>query len=113
MGIGTVTNGNMQRVFIYIDDVIETIVRLLDRIPKPSQKPYEEPDPAASAASWKINNVGNDRSAEVCRVVELLEAELCLNAIKDFAPMQPGDVAETRADIKDLVCDVGFVRRPP
>jgi len=74
----------------------------------PNHKPEDQTDPAASAAPWKIYNVGNDRSVEISRVVELLEVELGRTAIKELAPMQPGDVAETRADIRDLMRDIGF-----
>ena len=101
-------NGKMRRDFTYVDDVTEAIIRLMDRIPLPGQGSQDETGPATSAAPWKIYNVGNDRSVEISRVVELLEAELGLPAIKEPAPMQPGDVAETRADIKDLISDVGF-----
>jgi UDP-glucuronate 4-epimerase len=100
--------GKMRRDFTYVDDVVEAVERLLDRIPQPSQKPIDESDPAASNAPWKIYNVGNDSSVEISRVVDLLETELDQRAIRELAPMQPGDVAETRADISDLVRDVGF-----
>jgi UDP-glucuronate 4-epimerase len=99
--------GKMRRDFTYVDDVTEAVIRLLDFIPQPINA-LDEMDPAASNAPWKIYNVGNDRSGEISRVVELLEAELGQMAIKEFAPIQPGDVAETRADIGDLVRDVGF-----
>jgi len=100
--------GKMRRDFTYVDDVIEAVERLLDRVPEPSQKPIDETDPAASNAPWKIYNIGNDRTVEISRVVDLLEAELGLSAIKELAPMQPGDVAETRADISELAHDIGF-----
>ena len=100
-------NGKMRRDFTYVDDVTEAVIRLMDRIPQPSEV-LNETDPASSTAPWKIYNVGNDRSVEISRVVELLEAELGQTAIMELAPMQPGDVAETRADIADLMRDVGF-----
>ena len=99
--------GKMRRDFTYVDDVTEAVMRLLDRIPLP-ENPRDETDPAVSTAPWKIYNVGNDRTVEIVRVVELLEGELGVAAIKELAPMQPGDVAETRADIKDLERDIGF-----
>jgi len=101
-------HGRMRRDFTYIDDVVETVERLLDRIPQPSQMPIDETDPAASNAPWKIYNVGNDRTVEISHVVDVLEAELGRRAIRELAPMQPGDVAETRADISELVRDAGF-----
>ena len=100
-------NGKMRRDFTYVDDVTEAVIRLMDRIPQPSEV-LNETDPASSSAPWKIYNVGNDRSVEISRVVELLEALLGQTAIMELAPMQPGDVAETRADIADLMRDVGF-----
>jgi UDP-glucuronate 4-epimerase len=101
-------NGKMRRDFTYVDDAVEAVERLLDRIPEPSQGSIDETDPAASNGPWKIYNVGNDHTVEISRVVEVIEAELGLVAIKELAPMQPGDVAETRADVSDLVRDVGF-----
>jgi len=101
-------HGKMRRDFTYVDDVIEAVERLLDRIPEPSQRSIDDSDPVASNAPWKIYNIGNDRTVEISRVVDLLEAELGLSAIKELVPMQPGDVPETRADISELVNDVGF-----
>jgi UDP-glucuronate 4-epimerase len=101
--------GNMQRDFTYVDDVTEAVVRLVDQIP--AENPAwsgDAPDPATSKAPWRIYNIGNDRSVAVRRVVDLLEAELGLPAIREFVPMQPGDVAETRADVSELVRDVNF-----
>jgi UDP-glucuronate 4-epimerase len=65
-------------------------------------------DPATSTAPWRIYNIGNNRAVEVPRVVELLEQELGRKAKIEFLPMQPGDVPETRADVDDLMRDVGF-----
>lgn len=101
--------GNMRRDFTYVDDVTEAVVRLVDRVAEknPAWSGYA-PDPATSGAPWRIYNIGNDRSVEVSRVVELLEAELGCSAIKELVPIQPGDVSETRADVADLMRDVGF-----
>ncbi|PMU92687.1 UDP-glucuronate 5-epimerase, partial [Pseudomonas sp. GP01-A4] len=68
----------------------------------------EQPDPASSAAPWRVYNVGNNNSVEVARVVALLESELGKPAIKELVPMQAGDVPETCADVDDLMRDVGF-----
>lgn len=102
-------HGNMRRDFTYIDDVTQAVTRILDRVPAadPSWS-GERPDPSSSAAPWRVYNIGNDTSVEVPRVVELLEAELGATAIKELVPMQPGDVPETRADVDDLMRDVGF-----
>lgn len=102
-------NGNMRRDFTYVDDVIEAVVRLVDRVPAPNPSwSGDAPDPASSLAPWRVYNIGNNHAVEVGRVVELLEQEFGRTAIKEMAPMQPGDVAETRADVDDLMCEVGF-----
>src|SRR5215208_88026 len=102
-------NGNMRRDFTYVDDVTEAVVRLVDRVPQPNPAwSGDAPDPATSLAPWRIYNIGNNRTVEVSRVVELLEKEFGRPAIKEMAPMQPGDVAETRADVDDLMREVGF-----
>jgi UDP-glucuronate 4-epimerase len=101
--------GNMRRDFTYIDDVTESVVRLIDRIAEKNPTwSGDAPDPATSSAPWRIYNIGNDRTVELLRVVELLEAELGYPAIKELVPIQPGDVTETRADVLDLMRDVGF-----
>jgi UDP-glucuronate 4-epimerase len=102
-------NGNMQRDFTYIDDVVEAIVRLMDRPPQRNPAwSSDKPDPATSAAPWKIYNIGNNRPEELMHVVSLLEKEFGRTAIKEMLPMQPGDVPATYADIEDLARDVGF-----
>jgi UDP-glucuronate 4-epimerase len=102
-------NGNMRRDFTYVDDVVEAVVRLVDHVPKPNPAwSGDAPDPATSLAPWRVYNIGNDSAVEVSRVVELLEREFGRPAIKEMAPMQPGDVAETRADVDDLMREVGF-----
>jgi UDP-glucuronate 4-epimerase len=102
-------HGQMRRDFTYVDDATEAVVRLLDRIPAPDPGwSGDAPDPATSAAPWRIYNIGNNSPVAVLQVVELLEKELGRRAIREMAPMQPGDVAETRADADDLMRDVGF-----
>jgi UDP-glucuronate 4-epimerase len=101
--------GNMRRDFTYVDDVTEAVIRLVDRIAESNPGwSGDSPDPATSNAPWRVYNIGNDCSVEVPRVVDLLEAELGCQAIRELAPMQPGDVAETRADVTDLTREVNF-----
>jgi UDP-glucuronate 4-epimerase len=101
--------GQMRRDFTYVDDVTEAVVRLVTRIPTPDPAwSGAAPDPGSSAAPWRIYNIGNNQSVEVTRVVELLEAALGRSTVKELVPMQPGDVAETRADVDDLMREVGF-----
>ena len=102
-------HGNMRRDFTYVDDVVEAIVRLLDRSPQGNPAwSGADPDPASSAAPWKIYNIGNNRPEELMHVVALLEKEFGRTAIKEMLPMQPGDVPATYADIEDLARDVNF-----
>ena len=102
-------DGNMRRDFTYVDDVVEAIVRLIDRPPQGNPAwSGADPDPASSAAPWKIYNIGNNRPEELMHVVALLEKEFGRTAIKEMLPMQPGDVPATYADIEDLARDIGF-----
>jgi UDP-glucuronate 4-epimerase len=101
--------GKMRRDFTYIDDIVEGVVRVLDHIPAGSPAwSGDTPDPGTSSAPWRVFNIGNNRSVELMYLVELLEAELGRTAAKELVPIQPGDVAETCADIDDLVREVGF-----
>jgi UDP-glucuronate 4-epimerase len=101
--------GKMRRDFTYIDDVIQVVVRLMDRPPQ-AQPDWDasRPDPATSAAPWRTYNIGNNRPEELTYVISLLEKELGRAAIKEMLPMQPGDVEATYADVTDLERDIGF-----
>jgi UDP-glucuronate 4-epimerase len=101
--------GKVWRDFTYVDDIVEGIVRLVDRAP--SADPAwnaQEPDPATSAAPHRVYNIGNDHPEEVNRLIALIEAALGKKAIRADVPLPPGDVLETRADVTDLRRDVGF-----
>ena len=101
--------GNMRRHFTYIDDVSEALVRLMDHPPQGNpQWSGDRPDPATSAAPWKIYNIGNNSPEQLMHVVSLLEREFGRTAIKEMLPMQPGDVPATYADVEDLARDIGF-----
>jgi UDP-glucuronate 4-epimerase len=102
-------HGNMRRDFTYVDDVTEAIARLIDRPPQGNPNwSGDKPDPASSAAPWKIYNIGNNNPEELMHVVSLLEKEFGRTALKEMLPMQPGDVPATYADVEDLMRDVGF-----
>ena len=102
-------NGNMRRDFTFADDVTEAVVRLVDHVAQPDPAwSGEAPDPGTSDAPWRVYNIGNNRTVEVSHVVDLLEKEFGRSAIREMAPMQPGDVSETCADAADLMRDVGF-----
>jgi UDP-glucuronate 4-epimerase len=102
-------HGQMRRDFTYIDDVIESVDRLIAKIPtRTAPRADANMDPATSAAPWRIYNIGNNRSVDVPKVVALLEQELGRKATIELVPMQPGDVPESCADVDDLMRDVGF-----
>jgi len=102
-------HGRMRRDFTYIDDVVEAVVRLVDR-PAQGDPSWSgaAPDPSRSAAPWRIYNIGNNQPVEVPHVVELIERALGKSARRELLPMQPGDVPVTYADVDDLMRDVGF-----
>ncbi len=101
--------GRMRRDFTYVDDAIEAVERVIARVPvKTDTAPGGALDPANSTAPWRIYNIGNNRSVEISRVVELLEREFGRKAKIELVPMQPGDVPETCAEVDDLMRDVGF-----
>jgi UDP-glucuronate 4-epimerase len=102
-------HGHMRRDFTYVDDVVEAVERIIGILPaKRDTAPGTALDPASSTAPWRIYNIGNNRTVEISRVVELLEQEFGRKAKIELVPMQPGDVPETCADIDDLMRDVGF-----
>jgi UDP-glucuronate 4-epimerase len=102
-------HGRMRRDFTYVDDVSQALVRLIDRPPQ-GQPDWDgtKPDPATSAAPWKIYNIGNSHPEDLIYVISLLEKEFGRTAIKEMLPMQPGDVEVTYADVTDLERDIGF-----
>jgi len=102
-------NGNHQRDFTYVDDVIEGVVRTLDKIPGPNPDwSGDAPDAASSAAPYRLYNIGNNNPVELMHYIEVLEDCLGKKAEKNMLPMQAGDVKATYADIDDLIRDVGF-----
>ena len=101
--------GNHQRDFTYIDDIVEGVVRVLDRIPEPNPDwSGDAPDSATSTAPYRLYNIGNNEPVELMYYIEILEDCLGKKAVKNMLPMQPGDVQATYADVDDLVRDVGY-----
>ncbi|CAB5083555.1 UDP-glucuronate 5'-epimerase (EC [Olavius algarvensis associated proteobacterium Delta 3] len=101
--------GNMLRDFTYIDDIVEGVVRTMDR--KATANPAwsgETPDPGTSYSNYRIYNIGNNHPVSLMHFIETLEDVLGMKAQKEFLPLQAGDVVATYADIDDLVRDVGF-----
>ncbi len=101
--------GRMKRDFTYVSDIVEGIVRLMPKAPagNPQWDP-RHPDPSSSYAPYRIFNIGNNQPVELLRFIEVLEEKLGKKAIKNFLPLQPGDVESTFADISDLEKEVGF-----
>jgi UDP-glucuronate 4-epimerase len=102
-------HGKMRRDFTYIDDVSEAVVQVIDRPPQGRANwDANRPNPATSAAPWRIYNIGNNHPEELTYVISLLEKEFGKSAVKEMLPMQPGDVEATYADVADLERDIGF-----
>jgi UDP-glucuronate 4-epimerase len=101
--------GRVWRDFTYVDDIVEGIVRLVDKTPSANPSwDAERPDPATSAAPHRVYNIGNDNPEEVNDLIALIEEALGKKANRVDVPLPPGDVLETRADVTDLRRDVGF-----
>ena len=102
-------HGRMKRDFTYIDDIVEAVARLVDRPAMPDENwSGAAPNPATSFAPWRIYNVGNHTPVELTEVVRLIEQATGRTAIREYLPIQPGDVPETCADVGDLEGAVGF-----
>ena len=102
-------HGRMRRDFTYIDDIVEGVRRVMDRVPggDPAWS-GDAPDPGTSRAPYRLYNIGNNNPVELMHLIGALEAALGRRAEKLMLPIQPGDVPATFADVDDLQCDVGF-----
>ena len=112
--IDVYNHGKMKRDFTYIDDIIEGVVRVIDKVPQ--HDPHwigNNPDPGSSFAPYKIYNIGNNNPVELMKFIGVLEECLGEKAKKDFLPMQPGDIPATYAEVDDLMKDVGFKPETP
>jgi len=103
-------HGKMRRDFTYVDDIVEGVVRTLDHAPQAGQPddPGAYAHPSASAAPFRLYNIGNSQPVELLEYVRLIEAALGRRATLDLQPMQPGDVVATAADTSALEQAVGF-----
>jgi len=101
--------GKMKRDFTYIDDIVEGVARVINKIPgaDPAWN-GDHPDPATSYCPYRIYNIGNNQQEDLMHFIEVLEDCLGKKAEKEFLPMQNGDVPATYANVDDLVRDVGF-----
>ena len=103
-------NGEMQRDFTFVSDIVEAIVRLADTLPEPKADWNEDrPDPSASpSAPYRVYNIGNSKPVDLMRYIGALEASLGMTAEKEFLPLQPGDVTRTWADTTLLDAAIGY-----
>ncbi|GAO03358.1 NAD-dependent epimerase [Anaeromyxobacter sp. PSR-1] len=90
-------HGQMRRDFTYVDDIVEGVIRVLDR-----------PPAAGVVPPHRLYNIGNSQPVELLRFIEVMEEALGKKAVRELLPMQPGDVPATFADVSDLERDVGF-----
>jgi UDP-glucuronate 4-epimerase len=106
--------GNHRRDFTYVDDIVEGVVRCLDRVATPNPEwQSDAPDPGSSQAPYRLYNIGNQQPVELMRYIEVLEDCLGRKAEKNLLPLQPGDVPDTYADVSDLTADVGYKPATP
>ena len=112
--IDVFNRGDMRRDFTYIDDIVEGIVRVIDR-PAPVNPQWDgaQPDPGTSLAPYRLYNIGNNQPVELLRMIELIEQALGKTAEKNLLPLQPGDVPATYADVSDLIADLDFRPETP
>jgi len=107
--INIFNNGNMERDFTYIDDIVEGVFRLIDHLPVPNPAwSGNQPDSATSYCPWRLYNIGNNAQEKLLRYIEVLEDCLGKKAIRNYLPMQAGDVPATYANVDDLVREIGF-----
>ena len=107
-------HGRHTRDFTYVDDIVEGVIRTLDRVPTadPAFDPLQ-PNPATSSAPYRVYNIGNNQPVELARYIEVLESTLGREARKILLPLQPGDVPDTCADVTELAADTGYAPSTP
>lgn len=107
--IDVYNNGNMLRDFTYIDDIVEGIVRVANHPPKGEAEHFAKtPDPSFSYAPFKIYNIGNNQPVKLLDFIDIIEKTVGKKAIKNFMPLQPGDVYKTYADVTPLIEELGY-----
>ena len=112
--IDVFNDGQMERDFTYIDDIVEGVVRTIVHPSSPSSNwNGDAPNSAASSAPYRLYNIGNNQAVKLLRFIEVVESCLQKKAIKRMLPAQPGDVIATTADIADLSKEIGFTPATP
>ena len=108
--IDVYNHGKHRRDFTYIDDIVEGVIRVLDKVPEPNPEwTGDVPDSATSNAPYRLYNIGNNNTIELMHYIEVLEDCLGKKAKKNMLPLQPGDVVATYADVQALVDDIGYM----
>ena len=107
--IDVFNHGRHSRDFTYVDDIVDGVIRSLDRVPgpDPAHDPLN-PSPATSSAPYRVYNIGNNSPVELLRYIEVLEECLGRKAQKNLLPLQPGDVPDTYADVSAIARDTGY-----
>ncbi len=106
--------GKHRRDFTFIDDIVEGVIRVLDRVPTGDPEwSSAMPEAASSNAPYRIYNIGNNQPVELMDYIACLEQSLGKRAILELLPLQPGDVPDTFADVSDLVRDTGYMPNTP
>ncbi len=101
--------GKHRRDFTYIDDIVEGVIRVLDRTPEPNPDwSSDKPDSASSTAPYRLYNIGSNQPVELMRYIEALEESLGKKAELNMLPLQDGDMVATYADVEDLIEDTGY-----
>lgn len=107
-------DGKMRRDFTYVDDIVEGVARLIPRPARPNPAwDGKKPDPGSSFAPYRIFNIGNNQPVELLEFIAAIEDKLGKKAVKNFLPLQEGDVPATFADVEDLMREVGFKPSTP
>ncbi len=102
-------NGDMQRDFTYIDDIVEGVTRVMNNVPKADPDwSSDTPNPSSSCVPYKLYNIGNNNPVPLMSFVEAIEKAIGKKAVKEYLPLQAGDVPATYADVNDLIKDTGF-----
>lgn len=112
--IDVYNHGKMKRDFTYVDDIVEAICRLIPRAAAANPDwTGDNPDPSSSFAPYRVYNIGNNKPVELLRFIEVIEEKIGKKAVKNFMPIQDGDVPETYADVEDLMREVDFKPQTP
>jgi UDP-glucuronate 4-epimerase len=107
--IDVFNHGNHRRDFTYIDDIVEGVIRTLDKVAEPDKNwSSDNPDPGSGAAPYRVYNIGSNNPVKLMDYIDVLETCLGKKATKRMLPLQAGDVPETYADVSDLIKDVDY-----